>query len=106
MMKWVKAMLAPVVIASLVLVQPTVANAGRWHHHHGGGGFGPGLFVGAVFGMIAGAAHQFQNNNYYNSGYYSPGYYDSCKRVVRVCRNRYGPYGTYVSCFRRVRYVC
>lgn len=109
-MKWFKVAFVPALIAALVLVQPSAADAGRWGRHHGGGGhggFGPGLFVGAVFGLMAGAAiSNSQNNNYYNSGYYGSGYRGSCRRVVRVCRNHYGPYGSYTRCYRRVRWVC
>lgn len=103
-MKWLKLAIIPALATSLVLLTPITASA------HNRGGFGPGLAVGAIVGAIAGAAiaGSANNNNYYygRNYYYGPRYPRSCRQVVRVCRDRWGPYGNYQRCYTKVRWVC
>jgi len=83
-------------VATIVAAQPALACG---YYHPCRRAVGPGLFIGAAFGLIAGAAIASANQPTY--------YYNSCRRVVIRCNGHYGPYGRYYRrCFRRVRYVC
>lgn len=74
-----------------------------WHHHYWrrADGFGPGIFIGAAFGFLAGAA--IADSSHY---YYAPPYY-GCERVVyTTCRTYFGFYGPYRRCYRRIGWTC